>query len=61
MPVPPKSAGTDTTTLLGKLAVGESVLLPMARRQGVYSCAKNLKIKVTARSEGDHIRVWRTE
>ena len=60
VPLPKDRVGL--TTVLQKLAIGQSVLLPMKEASGIYQYARQLGVKFTQRKENDkEIRVWRVE
>lgn len=45
-----------------EMKVGESFLLPIGKRNGIFRAAKDAGIKVSSRGVDDeHVRVWRTE
>ena len=45
---------------LREMKIGDSFFVPdVSARTSIYSCARNAKVKVTARREGDGMRVWR--
>jgi hypothetical protein len=62
---PPHNQRQDTlpgiNALLRQLKVGDSVLLPRREREGVYTRAKFLGIRISTRVADDTVRVWRTE
>lgn len=49
------------TATLAKMKIGDSILVPLAARNGISGLAMRVQIKVTTRKEGSgHVRVWRT-
>lgn len=62
IPIPtPRSSGVSGT--LRKLQVGDSFLTELnhSNRSNIYLSACRIGIKITARSEGDKLRVWRVK
>jgi hypothetical protein len=48
------------SSLLRKLQVGDSIVLPRAKREGIHARAKAAKVKIATRAlHADSFRVWR--
>lgn len=55
-------SGTPIADTMRKMEVGDSIVLPVAKRGGVASLASRLRIKIAVRKiDNDSIRVWRIE
>jgi hypothetical protein len=64
VPLPPKRAlrrdPHNVTSLLRRLAVGDSILLAIKDREGVHSRAQSIGIRVATRLvDATTVRVWR--
>jgi hypothetical protein len=63
IPIPaPKKAKTGVTDALRTMAVGDSFVIPMVRRENIFHAAAKVGIKVTIRKINlNELRVWRTK
>jgi len=58
IPIPAED-GRGFAKLLRSLEVGDSVLVPLSKRNSIGSQAAANNVRVVIRREGDQIRLWR--
>lgn len=62
VPLPPAIGKTGLAALLRRMEVGDSVVLPYARRGSITTAASHMGMKMTTRRlDADMMRVWRVK